>query len=492
MRALADGRIFSGKEAKKLGLVDSLGNFQDAVDLTKRMAHIKGEVNGEVVAIFGDVELDSTGYVTGDVVSVGGKIYRKSGSQVFGDVVQTSWTGVKINNDEQHVNKRWRGVRRAKRDENMEKSGDRNRQHFEGDYETENFMFRYNRVEGLFVGLRLPKYGFDEFNMYQTTLYGHAGYGFQNKRGRYQVGLERRFYYTTIGAEAHDVTDTEDDWIISTFENSLAAFFLKEDFHDYYRRIGASGYLTQNITPKFAITVGYHKDRFYDMQNETSWALFGKKKKFRANPHVDKIEMNSLRLNVSLDTRNDRKYPTQGWFINLFGEFAGPDFNKEESGVDFDRFMFDVRRYQPIGYGENLDFRLRLGTGRGVVPVQYRYDLGGISTLRGYRYKEFQDGDRMILGNVEYRIYGPKVRLKELLFMNDLNLVIFADAGLVWNAEDNTAPEKSFEHLDWDDLKTSVGVGLSNYDGNVRLIFAQRIDDREKPVVIAFRIRRPF
>jgi protease-4 len=44
VRALADGRIFSGKEAKKLGLVDSLGNFQDAVDLTKRMAHIKGEV----------------------------------------------------------------------------------------------------------------------------------------------------------------------------------------------------------------------------------------------------------------------------------------------------------------------------------------------------------------------------------------------------------------------------------------------------------------
>ena len=27
-----------------MGLVDSLGNFQDAVDITKSMAHIKGEV----------------------------------------------------------------------------------------------------------------------------------------------------------------------------------------------------------------------------------------------------------------------------------------------------------------------------------------------------------------------------------------------------------------------------------------------------------------
>jgi protease-4 len=41
---LADGRIFSGRQAKGLGLVDSLGNFRDAVSVAKRLAHIKGEV----------------------------------------------------------------------------------------------------------------------------------------------------------------------------------------------------------------------------------------------------------------------------------------------------------------------------------------------------------------------------------------------------------------------------------------------------------------
>lgn len=41
---LADGRVFSGREAKRLGLVDSLGNFQDAVNVAKRLAHIKGKV----------------------------------------------------------------------------------------------------------------------------------------------------------------------------------------------------------------------------------------------------------------------------------------------------------------------------------------------------------------------------------------------------------------------------------------------------------------
>ena len=40
---IADGRIFSGAQAKELGLVDSLGNFQDAVQLAKEIAEIKGE-----------------------------------------------------------------------------------------------------------------------------------------------------------------------------------------------------------------------------------------------------------------------------------------------------------------------------------------------------------------------------------------------------------------------------------------------------------------
>lgn len=40
---IADGRIFSGQEAMKLGLVDELGNFQDAVNLAKELSGIRGE-----------------------------------------------------------------------------------------------------------------------------------------------------------------------------------------------------------------------------------------------------------------------------------------------------------------------------------------------------------------------------------------------------------------------------------------------------------------
>ena len=42
--ALADGRIFSGQEAIRLGLADQIGNFHDAVNLAKQMSGLKGKV----------------------------------------------------------------------------------------------------------------------------------------------------------------------------------------------------------------------------------------------------------------------------------------------------------------------------------------------------------------------------------------------------------------------------------------------------------------
>ena len=40
---VTDGRVFTGEEAKKLGLVDQLGNFQDAIEVAKELAGIKGK-----------------------------------------------------------------------------------------------------------------------------------------------------------------------------------------------------------------------------------------------------------------------------------------------------------------------------------------------------------------------------------------------------------------------------------------------------------------
>lgn len=43
VKELADGRIFSGRQAKALGLVDRLGGLQDAIEGTARMVNISGK-----------------------------------------------------------------------------------------------------------------------------------------------------------------------------------------------------------------------------------------------------------------------------------------------------------------------------------------------------------------------------------------------------------------------------------------------------------------
>lgn len=43
VKELADGRIFTGKKAKELGLVDELGNLEDAIKLAGELAGIKGK-----------------------------------------------------------------------------------------------------------------------------------------------------------------------------------------------------------------------------------------------------------------------------------------------------------------------------------------------------------------------------------------------------------------------------------------------------------------
>lgn len=42
--SLADGRLFLGEEAKELGLIDRLGNIEDAIEWAGRMGGIKGEI----------------------------------------------------------------------------------------------------------------------------------------------------------------------------------------------------------------------------------------------------------------------------------------------------------------------------------------------------------------------------------------------------------------------------------------------------------------
>jgi len=358
---------------------------------------------------------------------------------------------------------------------------------------------RYNRVEGLYLGFNLNKeYWRKEYPGY-PFIFGGVGYAFAGKLFQYQLGLEKGFfedYYLGFGAELHLKMDTPDNWIMPQWENSLAAFLIKEDFHDYYQQEGFSGYVTQYFTEILKLKASYNVESYDSTEKNTNWSLFGGKKKFRENPPMNEGELHSIKGELIFDTRNSKSSPTRGWFIKFEGEHAGSDLKGD---FNFDRFLLDIRRYQPLGFSDAIDFRVRFGSSTGDLPWQKSFHLGGISTLRGFKYKAYPNGpnsiggNRMLLGQLEYRLgmedYPEEIGLG---LLNSFYLILFVDTGWVGFADTDTKFYKGFKHLTWSDLKTNIGFALSNSSGNIRFQIAKRTDTGENAFVFSFRISRPF
>lgn len=436
---------------------------------------VAGEVRGSVLAVRGDVMLDSTGRVYGDVVAIDGRIDRLAGSVVEGDMVEMSAEAM------QNGRSKWSDRQRGY-DRRYDRSG-------WDDEREEPFVLRYNRVDGLFLGPRLPR-RYRSGGFADLAMYGFGGYAFASKKWQHQLGAELHLHFldrTTIGVEAHDFTATEDEWIIPEDENSLAAFFVREDFRDFYRGDGFGLYASQKLGAVKVIT-GYHDEHISSLPKETDWSLFGGDKKFRDNPAIDPGRLVTVTAGLNVDSRNHPRWPRQGWLIAAQSEFSRPDFH---SDFDFDRFIIDIRRYQPLDWAQNLDLRLRVGSARGILPAHALYDLGGISTLRGYDFKAFT-GDRMVLCNIEYRVNARHSRAQEVWFLEPFNLIFFVDSGLAWFASDPSAAHKSFDFLTPKRLRTSIGFAITDGDGRVRLNFAKRTDIGGQGLVITLRLNRDF
>jgi protease-4 len=73
IKKLADGRIFTGRMAKEIGLVDELGNLQDAIMLAGKLTGIKGEpqvvYKKEKFNIFDMLSGELTGKLIGNAFS---------------------------------------------------------------------------------------------------------------------------------------------------------------------------------------------------------------------------------------------------------------------------------------------------------------------------------------------------------------------------------------------------------------------------------------
>ena len=469
---------------------------------------VAGLVEGDVVVVHGDVEVTEFGIVQGDVVSVGGKVWHQKNAEISGDIIEMK-----------PAIPGYAPEKQSSPENRKEKDADAGVGLPVLDDDGTDAFVHYNRVDGTNLGFKLPSTSWWIKNDHRFALLGKLGYTFKRKKIQYSIGLEKWFfrpYKPSLGIKAYSLTATQDDWIIGTEENSMAAFFIREDFRDYYLKNGFQAYLKQGFGASGLVKIAYQRNEIENLTKKTDWSLFGGDKKFRPNPaalHANfenewneaRARISSLSADLLLDTRNHRDDPTRGWLISVFAERAGYSLH---SDYEFQRCIVDLRRYQPMGWDENIVLRLRAGSTQGMVPPAYWFDIGGISTLRAYDYKSLT-GNRMVLANLEYHLRTSE---SDWFIFHDFDIILFMDSGLAWFTDDRTYDERlreyvspevdtelyrqgllqGFDHLQWSDLKTNVGIALAAADNHWRINFAKRTTAGNRDIVVTFRVQQTF
>jgi hypothetical protein len=376
-------------------------------------------------------------------------------------------------------------------------------------------LFDYNRVDGVYLGTMLKN---ETNNFPFPQYYVEGGYSFKRERWMYTFELEQPIlapFSLSLGGSIYDKTDTYDKELLSDVENLIATSFLKRDYRDYFDRRGVTGFGALRPGRGHTFKVAYSADEYRPLETRAHTALFRKDDEFRANPSnlfqicVDpeincipcdchKIEVTSLTASYEYDDRGvDECCPTprSGLWVRMSGEWADRDWGGD---LDYDRYVGDVRQHFMLSPRQQLSMRFMgglLDIGEkpcpGIPDAQYffpkQFTVGGIGTLPGYGYKQFQ-GTHMLLANVEYAYWLQK----------SFCLVFFSDAGDAkgivardaWDADDI-----------WEDLrlKFDAGIGLRHEEPGEHTLtlgvakgLTKLYDDDERPVIVTVRASRMF
>jgi outer membrane protein insertion porin family len=183
----------------------------------------------------------------------------------------------------------------------------------------------------------------------------------------------------------------------------------------------------------------------------------------------------SVRLALQWDKRDNRLFPTSGYYLSGSVEVAPPFLAPESlfgNRVNlFTRYTFDARGYRPLVLGFVLRAKLTLGLiedwdARHHVPVSELYYVGGINSVRGYRYLSIAPSRLQRIGNTpdspteRIVVGGDKQAILNLelefpLFPTvGVRGVVFADAGNAFGPGSYRDPNVSLS------LYKSVGFGF--------------------------------
>jgi hypothetical protein len=306
---------------------------------------IHGEVNGDVIAVNGDINIGDEAVIRGSVLAIGGNVFHTDKSTVYGSIQNTKLKDTEI------FFKSWR------------------LRHHDTPFST-FAKFYYNRIDGA-----TPFFGFKylppDSNLPEIKAF--AGYGFASERLRYYMGLRQYFLARpniSLGGSLYRQLASHDDWLIQERENTLFALLVTEDYKDYYETEG--GYINTNFKflQNLELELGYRIERHKWLNAHNGlWSLAGGSKRFRPNfstvepafrnesiASFDSEEISSLIIRLAYNMDNRDSYPDFS-FTKVWSDFEWTPSSWNDS-LDYARFLIEASRYQAFARNFGLIFRV--------------------------------------------------------------------------------------------------------------------------------------
>jgi outer membrane protein assembly factor BamA len=277
------------------------------------------------------------------------------------------------------------------------------------------------------------------------------------------------------GVRAFDVVAPIEDWGLRAAEAGWEAFLFHRDYRDYYLSKGIAGYLLAQPAAPLQLGIEVRRDWQTSVEARDPWTLLRNDQVWRPNPPIDDGHYVSVVGAATLDTRNDSRDPTSGWYLRGTIEASRSrdavlrtdvpttvrDPGPAGGTYRFTRVFLDARRYTRVSQSGRLNLRMIAGgwLGGDPLPLQRRLSLGGPDPVPGYGFRpascsgtitaaafagtQVAACDRVMAFQVEYRghlslnwSYNPqrsddRPPLTQL-WLEGLDLVVFGNAGQAW------------------------------------------------------------
>jgi hypothetical protein len=432
-------------------------------------------VHGDAIVIAGDALLNGQCTVDGDLRIVAGFYYASDLAKITGKIImlEGNYTLKEYDESTGHVELQMvKDVNRHRLSASV----------FPGPFnrvDGQNFDFSidYKRPEGVtgssFEGLlRIPTEDtHDKFVQF---------------RGTFSTPLmgERM----KLDVEGFKITGTQDSWRTGDFENSIIAFFVSNDDRDYYEKTGGSAKLSYNLMEEITVTGSLSSAEYRSLATRSPFTLF-QRTDFRPNPPVFEGHLTELDIGVVYDTRFDVYFPSDAWFVDG-GVRSGLDFMDGEATYTI--LEGAVRRHQKLARGNFLDLRFKFAGATDALPPQRTFSFGSFGGVRGKDWDSWSSprGDRLLLGNVEYRRRLSPVRFVRSVFTSWW-FVAFYDAGALFLSDD----PKDFGTLfsdagDHAGSGAGLGVSGSSFVPYLGFFVAKDLDTDSWRFIV--RLNRPF